>query len=387
MTDFIRFEDDFSLEDRQVAESTRKFLESAIAPQIRTHFRNGTIDPTWARQFGQMGLFGASLDFPGSPNLSSTAYGLIMRELERVDSGIRSFVSVQSGLVIYPIWRYGSDHQKKTWLPRLASGEAIGCFGLTEPDFGSNPAGLRTQAMRDGKKWRLSGTKMWITNGSIADVAVIWARTDNGINGFLVPRGTPGFTATDIHGKWSMRASITSELVLDQVVIDDDHRLPHATDLKAALSCLSQARFGIAWGAIGAAEACYEEARHHVQNRPQFDDRPLASHQLIQTKLADMLTHLTLGQLLALKLARNKDAGTVKPAMISMAKRYNVGMALTIARNARDMLGASGITDEHVTIRHLMNLETVNTYEGTYDIHGLIIGQEITGIPAYSSSR
>jgi glutaryl-CoA dehydrogenase len=315
--------------------------------------------------------------------MSNVEYGLIMQELERVDSGIRSFVSVQGALVMYPIYTYGSEEQKKKWLPRLQSGQAVGCFGLTEPDFGSNPGGMRTRARRVGDGWILDGEKTWITNGSQADVAVVWARAEDGIHGFLVERGTPGYGTSDIHGKWSMRASVTSSLSFSECRVAESQRLPGAKGLKAPLSCLSQARYGIGWGVIGAAMDCYETARQYTILRKQFDGRPIASHQLVQEKLACMITEITKAQLLAIQVGRLKDRGKLEPAHISMLKRNNVAIALDCARLSRDLLGANGITDEYPIMRHLCNLETVKTYEGTDHIHTLVIGERVTGIAAY----
>jgi glutaryl-CoA dehydrogenase len=307
-----------------------------------------------------------------------------MQELERGDSGVRSLASVQGALVMYPIHRYGSEEQKQRWLPAMAAGQAIGCFGLTEPDFGSNPAGMLTRARRSGGDWVLSGTKRWITNGSIADVALVWARTDDGIvNGFLVEKGTKGFSASEMTGKWSLRASVTSELVLEEVRVPDSARLPGADGLKGPLSCLSQARYGIVWGALGAAMACYHTALEYAKSRVQFE-RPIAGYQLVQQKLAEMLTGITTGQLLAYRLGQLKDEGRVRPQQVSLAKRHNVAHALWTARTARDILGANGIVDEYPVFRHLANLETVYTYEGTHDIHTLILGQDITGLSAFS---
>jgi glutaryl-CoA dehydrogenase len=306
-----------------------------------------------------------------------------MQELERADSGVRSFVSVQGALVMYPIHTYGSEPQKQKWLPALQSGKAIGCFGLTEPDFGSNPAGMRTTARRDGDAWVLNGEKTWITNGSVADVAVVWARAADGLVGFLVERGTPGYGTSDIHGKWSMRASVTSSLAFADCRVPESDRLPGAKGLKAPLSCLSQARFGIGWGVIGAAMDCYETARSYCVLRKQFDDRPIASHQLVQEKLASMITEITKAQLLAVQAGRLKDRKKLEPAHISMLKRNNVAMALDCARISRDLLGANGITDEYSIMRHLCNLESVKTYEGTDHIHALVIGEKVTGVAAY----
>jgi glutaryl-CoA dehydrogenase len=315
--------------------------------------------------------------------MSNVEYGLLMQEIERGDSGLRSFVSVQGALVMYPILTYGSDAQKQQWLPRLQSGEAIGCFGLTEPGFGSNPAGMLTRARRDGSDWVLDGEKTWITNGSAADVAVVWARTKDGVRGFLVERGTPGFTSQEIHGKLSMRASVTSSMAFRDCRVPESALLPGAKGLKTALSCLSQARYGIGWGVIGAAMDCYETARSYTVLRKQFDDRPIASHQLVQEKLADMITEITKAQLLAIQVGRLKDSGKADPAHISMLKRNNAAMALDCARLSRDLLGANGIMDEYPIMRHMCNLETVKTYEGTDHIHALVIGERVTGIPAY----
>jgi glutaryl-CoA dehydrogenase len=330
-----------------------------------------------------LGFLGANLEGYGCAGMSNVEYGLIMQELERVDSGVRSFVSVQGALVMYPIHRYGSDEQKQHWLPLLQSGKAVGCFGLTEPDFGSNPGGMRTTARRDGDSWILNGEKTWITNGTMSDVAVVWARAGEGVYGFLVERGAPGYTTSDIHGKWSMRASVTSSLSLADCRVKECHRLPGAKGLKSALSCLTQARYGIGWGVIGAAMDCYETARQYTILRKQFDDRPIASHQLVQEKLAWMITEITKAQLLALHAGRLKDQGKLEPAHVSMLKRNNVAIALDCARLSRDLLGANGITDEYPIMRHLCNLETVKTYEGTDHIHALVIGEKVTGVAAY----
>jgi glutaryl-CoA dehydrogenase len=334
-------------------------------------------------ELADLGFLGANLEGYGCAGMSNVEYGLIMQELERADSGIRSFVSVQGALVMYPILTYGSDAQKAKWLPRLQSGRAVGCFGLTEPDFGSNPAGMRTTARRDGGGWVLNGEKTWITNGSQADVAVVWARAEEGIVGFLVERGTKGYSTSDIHGKWSMRASVTSSLSFSDCRVDECDRLPEARGMKAPLSCLSQARYGIGWGVIGAAMDCYETARSYSVLRKQFDDRPIASHQLVQEKLAWMITEITKAQLLAVQAGRLKDQKKLEPAHISMLKRNNVAIALDCARLSRDLLGANGITDEYPIMRHLCNLETVKTYEGTDHIHALVIGERVTGVAAY----
>jgi glutaryl-CoA dehydrogenase len=335
---------------------------------------------------GQLGFFGASLEGYGCAGMSNVEYGLVMQELERGDSGLRSFVSVQSALVMYPIYAFGSDAQKETWLPLLATGEKLGCFGLTEPDFGSNPGGMRTRARKDGDEYILNGEKMWITSGSIADVAVIWAKVDDEegkVRGFLVETNRPGFSAYDVHGKWSLRASVTSGLSLQDVRVPASNVLPGSGGLKSPLMCLNQARYGISWGGLGAAMSCYDTALQYSLLRKQFRDEPIASHQLVQEKLTWMISEITKGQLLALQVGRLKDAGKAGFEHISMAKRNNVWMALECARMARDVLGAAGITDDYPVMRHMMNLESVKTYEGTHDIHTLILGQHVTGIPAY----
>jgi glutaryl-CoA dehydrogenase len=330
-----------------------------------------------------LGFFGANLKGYGCADMSNMQYGLMMQELERGDSGLRSFVSVQGALVMYPIWEFGSEEQKDRWLPAMQQGKAIGCFGLTEPDFGSNPAGMRTRGVKDGNDYILNGEKTWITSGTIADVALVWARTEEGIRGFLVEKGTPGFTAKDIKGKWSLRASVTSTLSLQDVRVPVRHMLPKAQGLKAPLKCLTQARYGIGWGAIGAAMACYNESLEYAKVRKQFDDKPIASHQLIQAKFADMITEITKAQLLALHVGRLKDLGRADFSHISMLKRNNTKMALDTARAARDILGANGVADEYPIFRHMCNLESVFTYEGTHNIHTLIIGEHVTGLPAY----
>lgn len=385
MTDYMALEGLLTDEERMVRETAREFVNREVLPIIEHHAQEKTFPAHLVPMMGELGFFGATLpEKYGCAGLSQTAYGLLMYELERGDSGLRSFASVQGALVMWPIHAYGSEAQKDHWLPLLASGAKIGCFGLTEPDFGSNPGGMLTRAERlPGGRWRLNGTKMWITNGTVADVAVVWARTDEGIRGFLVEKGTKGFSAPETHGKWSLRASVTSELVLEDVEVDGEASLlPLARGLKAPLSCLTQARYGIAWGALGAADACYQCALDYAKSRVQFD-KPIAGTQLQQEKLAWMVTELTKGQLLVLQLARLKEQGTYTPAQVSMAKMNNVNAALEICRKARTILGANGILDEFPVMRHMANLESVYTYEGTHDMHTLIIGEEVTGLAAY----
>src|SRR5215472_1296979 len=372
-----------SQQELLVRQTARRFADERILPLIRDCFRDARFPTELILEMAELGFLGANLEGYGCAGMSNVEYGLIMQELERADSGIRSFVSVEGALVMYPIHRYGSEEQKSHWLPRLQSGKAVGCFGLTEPDFGSNPAGMRTTARRDGADWILNGEKTWITNGTMSDVAIVWARAEEGILGFLVERGTPGYTTSDIHGKWSMRASVTSSLSFADCRVKECHRLPGARGLKAPLSCLSQARYGIGWGVLGAAMDCYETARSYTVMRKQFDDRPIAAHQLVQEKLAWMITEITKGQLLAVQAGRLKDAKKLEPAHISMLKRNNVAMALDCARISRDLLGANGITDEYPIMRHMCNLESVKTYEGTDHIHTLVIGEKITGVAAY----
>jgi len=381
--DYFLIDSLFSEQELMVRQTARRFAEERIQPLIRDCFRDARFPSELIPELAELGFLGANLEGYGCAGMSNVEYGLIMQELERVDSGIRSFVSVQGALVMYPILTYGSEAQKGQWLPRLQSGKAVGCFGLTEPDFGSNPGGMRTTARRDGSGWVLNGEKTWITNGTAADVAVVWARSEAGVEGFLVERGTPGYTTSDIHGKWSMRASVTSSLSFADCRVSDDERLPKAKGLKAALSCLTQARYGIGWGVIGAAMDCYETARQYTILRKQFDDRPIASHQLVQEKLAWMITEITKAQLLAFHAGRLKDQHRLEPAHVSMLKRNNVAIALDCARLSRDLLGANGITDEYPIMRHLCNLETVKTYEGTDHIHTLVIGEKVTGVPAY----
>jgi glutaryl-CoA dehydrogenase len=374
----------FSEEELMVRQTARRFAEERVAPLIRDCFRDARFPAELIPELAELGFLGANLEGYGCAGMSNVEYGLVMQEIERVDSGLRSFVSVQGALVMYPILTYGSEEQKQRWLPLLQSGKAVGCFGLTEPDFGSNPAGMRATARRDGADWVLNGEKTWITNGSAADIAVVWARGEDGaVYGYLVERGTPGYTTSDIHGKWSMRASVTSSLALADCRVKESDRLPGAAGMKGPLSCLSQARFGIGWGVIGAAMDCYETARQYTILRKQFDGRPIASHQLVQEKLAWMITEITKAQLLAVQAGRLKDRGKIEPAHISMLKRNNAAMALDCARLSRDLLGANGITDEYPIMRHLCNLETVKTYEGTDHIHALVIGERVTGIAAY----
>jgi glutaryl-CoA dehydrogenase len=381
--DYLLIDSQFSEQELLVRQTARRFVDERVAPLMRDCFRESRFPSELIPEIAQLGFLGANLHGYGCAGMNNVEYGLVMQEIERGDSGLRSFVSVQGALAMYPILEYGSEEQKGRWLPLLQSGKAIGCFGLTEPDFGSNPSGMRTRARRDGSDWILNGEKTWITNGSAADVAVVWARTDEGIRGFLVEKGAKGFASSEIHGKWSMRASVTSSLSFSDCRLPGSAMLPSAGGLKAALSCLSQARYGIGWGVLGAAMDCYETARGYTVMRRQFDDKPLASHQLVQEKLADMVTEITKAQLLALHCGRLKDAGRIEPAHISMLKRNNVAVALNCARVSRDLLGANGITDEYPIMRHLCNLETVKTYEGTDHIHALVIGERVTGIAAY----
>jgi len=378
--DYLDITDLLTEEELVIQKTANEFVKNEFLPIIQQHFREAIFPLDLAPKLGELGVFGPTLPSEyGGSEISNVAYGLLMQELERGDSGLRSFASVQGGLVMYPIWRYGSDEQKQKWVPKLAKGEVIGCFGLTEPEFGSNPGGMITHAKRDGDNWLLNGTKMWITNGTVADVAVVWAKDEEGIiRGFLVEKGTKGFTAPEMHGKLSLRASVTSELVFDNVVVTETNRLPDAEGLRAPLSCLSQARFSIAWGAIGAAIDCYESALDYSKDRKQFSG-PIAAYQLTQKKLVDMLEEITKAQLLAIQLGRLKDQGKEKFTQISLAKRNNVAMARNTALTAREILGANGITDDYPIMRHMMNLESVYTYEGTHEMHTLIVGKDITG--------
>ena len=381
--DFVEFDSLLNDEEKLVRQTVREFVEKEVVPHIEEWSRDGKFPRHLVPQMAELGFYGANLTGYGCAGMSNVAYGLIMQELERGDSGLRSFVSVQGALVMYPIHAFGSEEQKLNWLPALQQGKAIGCFGLTEPDFGSNPGGMRARAVRDGGDYILNGEKAWITSGSIADVSLVWARAEDGIRGFLVERGTAGFSAKDIKGKMSLRASVTSSLSLQDVRVPTRHVLPGVVGLKGPLSCLTQARYGIGWGAVGAAMACYVEALEYAKTRIQFDDRPIASHQLVQEKFADMITEITKAQLLALHVGRLKDRGRADFAHISMLKRNNVQIALDVARAARDILGANGVADEYPIFRHMANLESVFTYEGTHNIHTLIIGERVTGIPAY----
>ncbi|NUP96295.1 MAG: acyl-CoA dehydrogenase family protein [Planctomycetaceae bacterium] len=381
--DYLGLDDQFSEDELMVRDAVRSWVTERYLPIAMEHFENGTFPMELVPELAELGVFGPTTPTEyGGAGLNSVAYGLICQELERGDSGLRSFVSVQGSLVMWPIFAYGSEEQKRRWLPQLASGKVIGCFGLTEPDFGSNPGGMLTTAVKKGDEWVLNGRKMWITNGTCSQVSVVWARTSEGIRGFLVEAGTPGFSAPEQKHKFSLRASITSELVLQDVVVKDSARLPGGIGLKAPLGCLTQARYGIAWGGLGAAFACFDEALQYSKARIVFD-KPLAGFQIPQKKLADMATQITMAQLLALRVGRLKDEGKYTPSHVSMAKRNNVAMALDVARVCRDMLGANGISLEYQVGRHLCNLESVITYEGTHDIHTLAIGQEVTGIPAY----
>lgn len=381
--DYYQLTNLLSEEEKLIQKTARQFIEDKFIPIITEYHRVGEFPVEIIKQLGELGFLGSTLpEKYGGAGLNNIAYGLIMQELERGDSGLRSFASVQGGLVIYPIYTFGSEEQKTKWLQSLISGAKIGCFGLTEPDFGSNPAGMKTTAQKTSGGYRLNGSKMWITNGSLADVAVVWAKLDDTIRGFLVEKGTPGFQVQTIKGKFSLRASDTAELVFDECEIPEENILPDTDGLKSPLKCLTQARYGVAWGTIGAAMACYDTALKYAQSRIQFD-RPIAAYQLTQEKLVYMVTEITKAQLLNYHLAKLKDEQKMKPTHVSMAKRNNVEESLKIARMARSILGANGISDEYPVIRHMLNLETVSTYEGTHEIHTLILGEDITGIAAY----
>jgi glutaryl-CoA dehydrogenase len=382
--DFLEMDSLLNDEERLARQTAREFVDREVLPVIEKHNREATFPMHLVAPMAELGFLGANITGYGCAGMSNVAYGQVMQELERGDSGLRSFVSVQSALVMYPIHSFGSPAQKEKWLPRLQSGKAIGCFGLTEPQFGSNPAGMLARAVRRGDRYVLNGEKMWITNGSIADVALVWAKAeDNRIRGFLIEKGTPGFKAWDVHGKLSFRASITSGLSMTDCEIPAENLLPGVEGLRGPLSCLLQARYGIGWGVIGAAMACYQTALEYAKTRRQFENKPIASHQLVQAKLVWMVAEISKAQLLALQVGRLKDQKRVNPSQVSLLKMNNVWMALETARKARDILGANGIVDDYCVMRHMNNLESVYTYEGTDDIHRLIIGEHITGIPAY----
>ena len=381
--DLLDLDHQLSDEERAVRDTARDWVKSRVLPEIAEWFERGDLPSReLARELGGMGLLGMHLEGYGTAGASAVMYGLACQELEAGDSGVRSLVSVQGSLAMFPIWKFGSEEQKQAWLPRMATGEAIGCFGLTEPDVGSDPASLRTSARRDGSDWVLNGTKMWITNGGVADVAVVWARSDDGIRGFVVPAETPGFTANDIERKISLRASVTSELVLDDVRLPEDAVLPEVTGMRGPLSCLSEARYGIVWGSMGAARACFETALEYAKTRTQFG-KPIGGFQLTQRKLVEMAVEINKGMLLALHLGRMKDEGRVRPEQVSLGKLNNVHEALAICREARSILGANGITLEYPIVRHMNNLESVYTYEGTHEIHTLILGKALTGLDAF----
>jgi glutaryl-CoA dehydrogenase len=380
--DFLDIDHQLDDEERLIRDTVRQFVRETVVPHVGTWFEEARIPLELARRLGSLGVLGMHLDGYGCAGASATAYGLACLELEAGDSGVRSLVSVQGSLAMYAIHRWGSEEQKQEWLPRMAAGEALGCFGLTEPDSGSDPASMRTRARRDGDDWILHGQKMWITNGSVAHVAVVWAGTDDGVRGFVVPAGTPGFSTQDIHRKLSLRASVTSELLLDDVRVPGSALLPEATSLRAPLSCLNEARYGIVWGAVGAARACFEAALDYSRDRVQFD-RPIASFQLQQHKLATMALEVNRALLLAVHLGRLKDEGRLRPEHVSMGKLANANAALEVARSARQVLGANGVTLEYPVIRHMNNLESVVTYEGTADIHALVVGGALTGINAF----
>ena len=380
--DFLDIGSLLSDEERMLRDTVRRFVSERVLPGIEKWFEAAEFPREMATEIGGLGLLGMHLEGYGCAGVNSVSYGLACMELEAGDSGFRSFVSVQGSLAMFPIWKYGSEEQKQHWLPQMAAGEKIGCFGLSEPDFGSDPANMRTSAKPDGDDWILNGTKMWITNGGIADIAIIWAQTEEGVRGFIVPRGTPGFTTRDIHRKLSLRASVTSELLLDDVRLPADAVLPGVRGMKGPLSCLNEARYGIVWGSMGAARACFESALEYSKTRHQFG-KPIGGFQITQSKLVNMLVELNKGTLLALHLGRMKDEGRISPQHVSFGKLNNVREAIAIAREARTILGANGITLEYPVIRHANNLESVLTYEGTSEIHTLIIGSALTGIPAF----
>jgi glutaryl-CoA dehydrogenase len=384
-TDFYDLNDLLTDDERLVRDNVRALVSSKVLPSIGKHFEEGTFPTELIAEFGRAGVLGANLpEEYGCAGMSDIAYGLAMQELERGDSGIRSFCSVQGALCMYPIYAYGTEEQRKKYLPAMARGEIIGCFGLTEPDFGSNPGGMLTRAERTHRGFKLNGTKRWITNGNLAHIAIVWAKLDGRIRGFIVPTDAPGFTAQKIERKFSLRASVTSELILEDVEVGEDALLPHVEGLKGPLGCLTQARYGIAWGVIGAAEACFECAVDYAKDRVQFS-RPIAGYQLVQAKFAHILTEITKAQLVAYRLGQLKQSKKMTPAQVSLAKRNNVAMALETARTCRDVLGGNGITYEYPIGRHMLNLETVFTYEGTHDIHSLVLGQAVTGIAAYDA--
>ncbi len=380
--DFYDLDPLLSEEEKMVRQTVREFVDAELLPVIREAWEQGKLPQQVIPTVAEMGLLGATLQGYGCAGMNNVAYGLCMQELERGDSGLRSFASVQSALVMYPIHAFGSDAQKDRLLPRLQKAEMIGCFGLTEPDFGSNPGGMKTRAVKKGDRWVLNGNKMWITNSPLAHLAVVWAKVDDVVHGFLVERGMKGFETPEIKGKLSLRASDTGEIILRDCEVPEENRLPKTQGLKSALACLNQARYGIAWGGVGAAMGCYEEALDYAKQRVQFT-KPIAGYQLVQEKLVEMVAEITKAQLLCLQLGRLKDAGKSTFVQVSLAKRNNVRMALEIARSARDILGGNGILNEYASMRHMCNLESVYTYEGTHDIHTLIIGEHITGLPAY----
>lgn len=380
--DFLSLDDLLTDQEKQVRESIRSFVSEKFMPVVSKHYEEGTFPFELVPQLGEMGVLGCNLQGYGCAGMSDIEYGLIMMELERGDSGLRSLASVQTSLCMYPIYHYGTEAQKKKWLPAMAKGEKLGCFGLTEPDFGSNPSGMLTTAVKKGKSYILNGTKRWITNASRADIHIVWAKLDGEIQGFLIEKSAKGLITKEIHNKLSLRCSVTGEFIMDNCEIPEENILPEAKGLKAALNCLSSARYGIAWGALGAAMACYHEALNYAKERVMFGG-PIGGKQLVQSKLVWMLTEITKGQLMALRLGQLKQSGKIRPHHISMGKMNNVGIALDIARVARDILGANGVSDEYQCMRHACNLESVNTYEGTYDIHKLIIGEKITGLNAF----